>query len=141
MSELPEISPLETIYVEAGQWVRMCNAIIWSMGTILVPISTGCIGLALKNPEYKGFLAGASIFLFAVWVYISMLYRKTSTDARNVLMSIEESWSVPEQICLYKLHGQVGMRWYSLFNVQIVALMILVAVWAFLCFVQPSKAA
>jgi hypothetical protein len=128
----PDTNSLDKIYAEAGQWVRMCNVITWSIGALLIPLSIGCIGLAQKYPPHKRFLAGASIVLFAVWVYVSKLYRKTAADARKVLMNIEDTWGVPEQMALYQLHGQVGLRWYSVFNVQIVSLILLALLWVVL---------
>jgi hypothetical protein len=138
MDEQPDKNYLDKIYAEAGQWVRMCNIVIWSMGAFLIPLSIACIGLAQQYPPLKQFFAGGSVFLFAVWVYVSNLYRKTSADARKVLMNIEQAWAVPEQMALYKLHGQVGLRRYSLFNVQIVSLIILVILWMVLLLV-PSR--
>ena len=35
--EEKETRPLERVYQEASQWVRLVNTIIWSMGTLLVP--------------------------------------------------------------------------------------------------------
>ncbi len=123
---------LDKIYVEASQWVRMCNTVIWSMGAILIPLSIGCVGLAQQYPGLGRFFAGASVLLFAVWVYVSRLYRTTSAKARQVLMNIEQAWDIPKQMALYAMHGQVGHTWYSLFNVQIVGLVLLIILWTFL---------
>lgn len=129
MREEPDPNSLDKIYAEAGQWIRMCNTIIWSMGAFLIPLSIGCIGLAQQYPPRKRFFAGASVLLFAVWVYVSNLDRTTAADARKVLMNIEETWGVPERRALYRLHGQVGLKWYSLFNAQIVCLILLATMW------------
>jgi hypothetical protein len=130
--------PLDKIYAEAGNWVRLCNTVIWSMGAFLIPLSLGCIGLAQKYESLKRFFGGASIFLFAVWVYVSHIYKITSADARTVLMRIEETWAVPERMALYRMHGQVGLKWYSLFRVQVVGLILLVILWVVLLYLLPA---
>jgi len=123
---------LDKVYTEASQWVRMCNAILWAMGTFLVPISVGCIGLAYQHPKEKYFLAVASLFLFAMWVYVSFLYRRTAADARKALIAIEDLWGIADGMALYRLHGQVGLQWFSLFNVQVCALVFLIGTWVLL---------
>lgn len=140
MSEHSDTNHLEKIYNEASEWLRMCNSIIWSMGTFLVPISAACIGLALQYPEQKFFLAAASIFLFALWVYVSRLYRGTAANARKVLMNIEEEWEIKEGIALYRLHGQIGLKRHGLFSVQVLCLIILIALWIVLLVSLPVTA-
>jgi hypothetical protein len=130
-------SPLESVrphlvhvYCEAGQWVRMCNAIIWSTAAVFVPLSLACVGYALTHREAKMWLLGAgSTLLFAIWVYVCWLYRGTSANARETLMAIERHWSIPENTALYTRHGQVGRNWYSVFHVQVVALVCLALFW------------
>lgn len=135
-SETPH---LEKIYSEASEWIRLCNAILWAMGTVLVPTSAACIGLALQYPNRKFYLAPTSIFIFAFWVYASGLYRATSASARQVLMRIEEEWKIKDELALYTLHGQVGLRRYSLFNTQVLCLLVLIALWAVLLVSLPSS--
>jgi hypothetical protein len=132
MSDKFDTDHLEKIYIEASQWVRMCNSIIWTMGTILVPLSATCVGLALQRPDRKFFLAPASVFLFALWVYVTSLYRGTAASARQVLMKIEDEWGIKDEMALYKLHGQVGLKQYSLFNSQVICLVILIVLWIIL---------
>jgi hypothetical protein len=123
---------LDKVYAEAGQWLRMCNTLLWSMASILIPISIGCVGLAQKYPVQKTFLAAASIFRFAFWVYVSNIYKITSAQAREVLMAIEKAWKIPGRMALYNIHGHVGKKWYSLFHVQVLGLLLLVVLWAIL---------
>lgn len=137
MSETSHTDHLEKIYIEASQWIRMCNTIIWTMGTFLVPASGACIGFALEHPKQKLFLAPASVFLFGFWVYVSRLYRATAASARQVVMKIEDEWRVKDEMALYKLHGQVGLRRYSLFNTQVVCLILLIALWIILLMSLP----
>jgi len=49
LTEQGATKPLERIYQEASQWVRLVNTIIWSMGTLLVPVSFGLLGVALNK--------------------------------------------------------------------------------------------
>ncbi len=133
-----KVDHLEKVYIEASHWVRMCNSIIWSMGTFLVPISAACIGLALQYPERKIFLASASIFLFSLWVYVSRLYRGTASNARQVLIEIEEEWGIKEEAALYKMHGQIGLKIYGLFSVQFLCLLILIVLWIVLIIFLPN---
>jgi len=130
MGVQPDTNSLDKIYAEDGQWVRMCNMISWSMGAFLIPLSITCIGLSQQYPKRKVFLAGASVLLFALWVYVDHLYGRTAADARKVLINIEQTWAVPEQMALYKLHGENPFRRrYGLLHVQIVALILLVILW------------
>jgi len=141
MSGNPNTEHLDKIYIEASQWIRMCNSIIWTMGTFLVPLSAACIGLALQYPERKFFLAPASVFLFALWVYVGRLYRASAADARRVLMKIEDEWGIKDEMALYKLHGQVGLKRYSLFNAQVLCLLILIILWIILLVSLPMTRA
>jgi hypothetical protein len=128
---------IEKIYLEASQWVRLANTVIWSMGTLLVPISFGFVGLALnKSPSTqfdfpgKVLLCIGSVFLFAFWVYASFLYTRTSRTARNVLAAIEkEKWQIPPSTSFYVKQNEVISRWYRLPNSQLVALTVLIVVW------------
>ena len=125
---------LEKIYLEASQWVRLANTVFWTMGTFLVPISFGFVGLALNkspdtqfSPTGKLFLGFGSIFLFSFWVYASSQYRRTSGKAREVLVNIERAWRAPKEMSFYtKQQGLVGR---PLFVLQLISLGILVAVW------------
>ena len=139
MSEESNTDHLEKIYAEASQWIRMCNSILWTMGTVLVPVSAACIGVALEHPAQKFFLAPASVFLSAFWVYVSRLYRGTAANARQVLMKIEEEWRIKDEMALYTLHGQVGLKRYSLFNTQVFYLIILVVLWVILLVLLRGK--
>jgi hypothetical protein len=137
MNENPHTDHLEKIYIEASQWIRMCNTILWTMGTFLVPASAACIGIAVEHPEWRFFLSPASVFLFGFWVYVSRLYRATAASARQVLMRIEDEWRIKDEMSLYKLHGQVGLRRYSLFNTQVFFLVILIVLWVILLVSLP----
>jgi hypothetical protein len=109
---------LDKVYAEAGQWVRMCNTIIWQMAAVFVTASIACVGLALNSSKLKTFFATASIILFAVWVLIARIYRTTARDARGVLLHIERSWHVPRDAAVYTMHGQIGFKRFNLFRVQ-----------------------
>lgn len=124
-----EVENLDKVYVEASQWVRMCNAIIWQMAAVFIPVCLTAIGLALAYPKYMLFFGIASIALFSVWVYVSQLYRGTAADARKALMEIERSWQIPAKQAVYCNMGQVGFRRMSLFHVQIAALLCLIVFW------------
>jgi hypothetical protein len=120
---------LEKIYTQASEWIRMCNHITWAMGTFLVPLSIAAMGVALERPDYRFFLAPASVFVFLLWVYVSRLYRASAASARQVLMAIEREWGVNEQLAFYNTHGQVGLTRYGLFSTQVLCLAVLVSVW------------
>lgn len=128
---------LEKIYLEASQWVRLANTVIWSMGTLLVPISLGFVGLALNKASSTQFddsgrvlLCIGSVFLFSFWVYASFLYTRTSKIARAVLVAIEKEWKVCERhMSFYKKQDAVISKWYRLPYAQLVALVVLIAVW------------
>ena len=129
MNERPHADNLQEIYYQASEWIRMCNNIIWNMGTFLVPLSIGCIPVAIQYPSHKLFLAPASIFLFAFWIYVSKLYRASAVSTRQVLMGIEREWGVKEELALYNSHGQVGLSRLGLFSTQLITLAVLTIVW------------
>ena len=137
MTATTHLDHLEKIYYQASEWIRLCNVILWAMGTVLVPISAACIGLALQFPDRKFFLAPASVFIFAFWVYASRLYRATAASARSVLMSIEDEWKIQSNMALYTHHGQVGLKKFSLFNTQVLCLGLLVILWIILLLWLP----
>jgi hypothetical protein len=125
----PDDKSLEKVYQEASQWVRLANTIIWSMGTLLVPVSFGFVGLALNNsgtqfsPGGKAILAGGSVFLFSFWVYASRIYKLSSDIARNVLIRIEKNeWKVKRGLSLYRLQNPLVNRKLGLFPIQIATL-------------------
>lgn len=126
---------LDKVYAEASQWLRLVNTIIWAMGAIFVPASVGCVYLALKEHDNKWFCAVASICSLSAWLYISLLYRKTSKVARDVLMNVERTWNIPGDMALFTIQGQVGHSRYSQVRVQIGALAVLVVLWVYLLIV------
>jgi hypothetical protein len=124
--EKPESKPLDKVYQEASQWVRLVNTIIWSMGTLLVPISFGFVGLALNTSSGAQFtvrgkiiLAVGSVFLFSFWVYASRIYKQSTNIAREVLIKIEKKWKVDTEMSLYKLQQPILDRRFRLFSFEI----------------------
>ena len=130
MSREVQDVPLDKIYAEAGQWIRMCNTIIWSIGAFLITLSMTCVGLALNNPSKQRLLAVESLIAYAFWLYVSMLFRSTAAQSRSVLIAIERHWNTPNDVALYTLHGQIGMKWYSVFNMQVFTMALLVIFWS-----------
>lgn len=123
---------LDKVYAEASQWVRMANAIIWQMATVFVPASVACVGLAMAYKPGKTFFAIASPTLFAVWLFVSRLYRHSAIDARNALIEIERIWGIPDSMASYTLQGQIGLRRFNLLRVQAFVLVCLVIFWGIL---------
>ena len=141
--------PLEKVYQEASQWVRLVNTIIWSMGTLLVPVSFGLLGVALNKSagfqfDWRGktILGVGSIFLFAFWVYASRIYKQSVQVARRVLIEIEKDWvdekSMKESMSLYREQQLIldepvrffRPKTYDLFHSQKITLAALILVWA-----------
>ena len=161
-----QVKPLDKIYQEASQWVRLANTIIWSMGTLLVPISFGFVGLALNKysgAQYqwrgKVILGVGSVFLFSFWVYASRIYKLSTHIARQVLVRIEKSWEVDKKMSLYTLQEPIlnrrvslsSCRWlkrfhrfklfslqipYGLFPLQISILVTLILVWGLILYLK-----
>jgi hypothetical protein len=129
VTDIASIESLDKVYGEAGQWVRLCNTIVWQMAAVFIPASATCIGLALLYRRQMAMLAIASIVFFSIWVFVSFLYGRTAIDARDALMAIERHWRVPGQMALYTLHRHPGRWRFSLFRVQIVTLACLVIFW------------
>jgi hypothetical protein len=143
LQDKSESTPLDKIYLEASQWVRLANTIIWSMGTLLVPVSFGFVGLALNKfsgtqftQEGKVILGVGSVFLFSFWVYASYIYKSSSNSSRKVLIRIEKRWKIDAGISLYKLQRPIVNCWFSLLRLQIVTLVALVGVWVYVIWCQ-----
>jgi hypothetical protein len=143
--EKSEIKPLDKVYQEASQWVRLVNTIIWTMGTLLVPVSFGFVGLALNKAAGAQFDQGGkvilglgSVFLFSFWVYACRIYKNSTRAARAVLMKIEEEWQIDDSMALYKMQEPILNRRtqlfklqipYGLFSLQGLTLVALILVW------------
>jgi hypothetical protein len=146
--EQSEIRPLERVYQEASQWVRLVNTIIWSMGTLLVPVSIGLVGVALnKSSGFQFDLRGkmvlgvGSVFLFGFWVYASHIYKTSVEVARGVLIRIEQKWMTDEkELRLYDAQQKIldkqflGFLPYGLFKSQVITLIALIWIWVLIIF-------
>lgn len=121
LQKTPDNKPLDKVYQEAGQWIRFANTVVWSMGTLLVPVSFGFVGIVLNNsgtkfsPTGKAILGGGSVFLFSFWVYASSFYKRSSDAAREVLMKIEEKWKVSDEMSLYKKQAPILVKRFKPF--------------------------
>lgn len=123
---------LEKVYTEAGNWVRLCNTIIWQMGAAFIAATVTCIGFALgkqQSRSYEVFFGVSSVVSFAIWVYVSALYRTSAAKARSALQEIELMWQIPSRMSVYKLHGDIGYTRFSLFRIQLIALGLLIGFW------------
>jgi hypothetical protein len=133
--ELPEKSysteHLDRVYTEASQWVRLVNTIIWSMGTLLVPVSFGFVGLALNKSsgaqyEWRERL----IFIFSFWVTACRIYKHSTETARKVLINIETVWKIdPDKTSFFRQQEKVLKMRLDLFKIQIITLVALILVW------------
>jgi len=144
--EQSETRPFERVYQEASQWVRLVNTIIWSMGTLLVPVSFGLLGVALNKSSGLQFdlrgkivLGVGSVFLFGFWVYASRIYKKSVDVARKVLIEIEEKWMPDDEeekeLRFYQLQNEIlDKQTYGLFNSQVITLIGLIVVWTLILF-------
>jgi len=148
--EQSETRPLERVYQEASQWVRLVNTIIWSMGTLLVPVSFGLLGVALNKSSGLQFdlrgkivLAVGSVFLFGFWVYASRIYKKSVDVARKVLIEIEKKWMTDDgevKLRLYEEQQKIldkqflGFIPYDLFKLQVITLIALILGWVSIIF-------
>ena len=52
--------------------------------------------LALTYSNKKAFFATASLLLFALWLPMAAIYRRTAREAREVLIAIEIAWDIPD---------------------------------------------
>jgi len=128
---------LDKIYAEAGQWIRMVNTIGWTMASIFVPISFGSIVLAVQYPYARWVFCFGSIFLFAFWIIVSFIYRRTSRSARDVLMTIERQWSEDESISLYIRQKHVGSWIAGVAVLQLVSFSLLIFLWILIYLIDP----
>jgi hypothetical protein len=150
LPEKSESKPLDVIYVEASQWVRFANTMVWTMGAFLVPASLGLVVLALNTSSgarfslrAKAILGVGSIFLFSFWVYASRIYRGSASIARKVLIGIEKRWRMENGISLYRQQAPLVNQPSKLFPLQIrlfplqmITLGVLVIVWGLIIYLE-----
>jgi hypothetical protein len=114
------------------------------MGTLVVPVSIGLVGVALNKTSGLQFdmrgkivLGLGSVFLFSFWVYASHFYKKSVQVARSVLIKIEQKWMTAEEgeLRLYEEQQKIldkQFLWfipYGIFKSQVITLIALIVVW------------
>lgn len=94
---------LEKVYIEAGQWIRLCNQIIWGVGSLFAPTSFAALWFSLSLGTFPQMtaIASLSICLFAVWMIIFRIYRNSAKVAREALSSIECAWDLDNRMRFY----------------------------------------
>ena len=41
----------EKVYVQASEWVRLANTIIWVLGGLVFPVCAGALGLGIRDRD------------------------------------------------------------------------------------------
>jgi len=124
-------SHIDTVYTEGSSWIRLANIIVWSMAAVILPIAISSIGLAAMYPQHRPFLAFGSIYLFGVWIYLSIYYGSTATNTRKVLMRIEEEWKLSPDEGYIRAQGLPGMRVYGLNTVLCLMFFVFLGAWIY----------
>ena len=125
---------LEKVYIEASQWVRLANQVIWGVGTLFVPASVAAIWFALTTKANRPLLAMASLFLFGFWMAICHIYAGLSRIARNALMTIEKIWDLQPELRWYTEQHNLLSRPWNVIRLQKVMLVLLVITWIVIIF-------
>ena len=83
-------------YQQGADWVRMCNSISWSLGSIYVVAAIIALNGAMQQgvkPEWRTVIGWVVVFLALAWALIDGAYLWSARTARNYLRSIENKWA------------------------------------------------
>ncbi len=128
---------LEKVYSEASHWVRQANQVVWGVGTLFVPTSVAALWFAVTTSASRPLLAAASLFMFAFWIAVSVLYARTSLIARNALVAIERSWELDPALRVFTLQSKYVTGSITVIRLQSVSFAVLIATWGFIIFLAP----
>ncbi len=125
------------VYVQASEWVRFGNLVLWITGFLFLPLSLGALALAIVRSDpgmphhlaEPAILAAVSLLLYLMWVQVSRLYRVSVMDARRTLCAIEVASEIPVERRLYDVQKQPSMRGFALPRVQAAGGGVLLALW------------
>ncbi len=119
------------IYEEASNWLRMTNAIAWSLTGIFIPLVLGCFALAIQFPHLKWHYCIGSILLYFVWGFLIFSYGQSASKCRTALFSIENEWDVCEDQKFYSNQGTPYFKKYGAISIQLISLIIISGGWFF----------
>lgn len=125
---------LRASYDAAGSWVRSCNAYIWELARIFVPLSLGASVLAITPDQasHKHQLCAASFGLAGFWWFVAIAYSQSTVRAREVLMRLEHAWSLDAEFGHYTREGQLAYRWFGVYMCLGLHVVVLGGLWAFI---------
>lgn len=123
----------EKVYETATNFVILANNVTWGLAAILLPMSLTCIGLSFKFPQYKIYLAIASIYLYFFWAYMSVYYGLKANNLRKSLIKIEENWEIPVEKSCYRTEGLVAYNKFGLLTFIILNGILIIIVSVYIC--------
>jgi len=89
---------LASVYSEQMEWARHYNELIWTIGTILVPVSFAALAINFdKQPEIERFAAFASCGILTFWGLLTEWHRRLWSRCFELTGLIEELWGIREK--------------------------------------------
>ena len=81
-------------YQQASEWVRMCNTITWSLGSIYVVAAILALNGAMQQSSmvWRSVIGVLVVLLVVAWALIDWSYLQSASSAREHLREIETSW-------------------------------------------------
>ena len=82
-------------YQQAAEWVRMCNTVTWSLGSIYVVAAVIALNGAMQqgpSAAWRSVAGWLVVFMVIVWAVIDCAYLRSAKSAREYLRNIETSW-------------------------------------------------
>lgn len=133
--------PEHIVYIEASNWLRAANTIVWAVGATFIPISLACFAAAYKYQELKVPIAFGSILVWLLWIYMVKLYAYSGRAAREAVAYIEkECWRLEGATAFYSRQGSLYSRaWGSKYFIDGYTF-IFIAAWLGFLLVPGSSA-
>jgi hypothetical protein len=87
-------------YQQASEWVRMCNTITWSLGSIYVVAAILALNGAMQQSSmvWRSVVGALVVLLVVAWALIDWSYLQSASSARKHLREIETGWRGQEPI-------------------------------------------
>lgn len=129
------MNDLEKIeYVELNNCQRQDDSIIYSLASIVLPLSFGSFAVAAQFPKMRYALAGASIVLFLYWLLVAVRLSWYSSVRFHRMQELEANSGLYHHLLIRKppdhLARKLGYR-LSIRAMRITLLVVLVIGWIF----------
>jgi hypothetical protein len=118
--EVAQLDFRKTTYQQAADWLKMVNAITWSLGSVF--LVAGIIALngamQMNDSHWRGVVGVGVVTLSLIWIIVDLVYDRSAVAARKQLVRIEDQWGANLDDRFYtrlsKKRASRGMVWVML---------------------------